>query len=150
MRNLFGARLVTCPETGSVAAVRFSRLHALLAMVRRHGSDAPLSHCSRWATRGPCEQPCVPQAKMPDAAVASLIDRWSVERRCVLCEKPLSNASLVGHYVSLRAGDGATTEWPDLAPETLPETLRARQPVCWNCHISETFRRRYPGLVVDR
>ncbi len=150
MRNLFGVRLVTCPETGSVAAVRFSRLHALIAMVRRHGPDAPLSHCSRWAARGPCEQPCVPQARTPDAAVTSLIDRWSVERRCVLCEKPLSNASFVGHYVSLRASDGATTEWPDLAPETLPETLRARQPVCWNCHVSETFRRRYPGLVVDR
>ena len=23
-------------------------------------------------------------------------------------------------------------------------------PVCWNCHIAESFRREHPELVVDR
>jgi len=29
-----------------------------------------------------------------------------------------------------------------------PPHLRLKS--CWNCHIAETFRRRFPDLVVDR
>jgi hypothetical protein len=148
--RLRGVRLVTCPETGTVAAVGFSRLHAALTAVLEDRPEAQLAHCSRWPERWPCDQACVPEAQAPDAALTNLIAHWSGERRCALCAKPLAEDSLVGHHVTLRSGDGSMTEWPRVAPETLPEALRASEPVCWNCHIAETFRRQHPELVVDR
>jgi hypothetical protein len=150
MRNFFGVRLVTCPETGTVAAVRFSRMQAIVAALGGQERAPRLAHCSRWAAHGPCAQACAPQAKAPDATVGNMVARWSVQRRCALCDNPLADAPLAGHHFSLRSPDGRTIEWPDIAPETLRDALASRQPVCWNCHISETFRRRYPELVVDR
>ena len=49
----------------------------------------------------------------------------------------------------LRA-DGVTTEWTAMDPAALPDAMRARHPVCWNCHVAETFRRTHPELVTDR
>ena len=46
--------------------------------------------------------------------------------------------------------EGVTVEWSDFRPEALPEVLATHWPVCWDCHIAETFRRKYPKLVVDR
>jgi len=34
--------------------------------------------------------------------------------------------------------------------EKLQEVLRTDWPVCWNCHVAETFRREHPELVVNR
>ena len=34
--------------------------------------------------------------------------------------------------------------------EQLPEIFATHQPVCWNCHIAESFRRLHPELVTDR
>ena len=148
-RQLAGVRLVTCPESGIAAAVSFDRRHAMLTAFAHHEADARLSHCSRWAVRGPCDQPCVPQAKAPDTAVANIVARWSARRRCVLCGTPLVEAPRLGHHIALRSSDGVTCEWPDVPPETLPEALPIRQAVCWNCHIAETFRRKHPELVTD-
>lgn len=150
MRNFFGVRLVTCPETGTVAAVRFSRMQAIAAAIGGEERAPRLSHCSRWAARGPCPQACIPQATAPDTTVGSLVARWSIGRCCAVCDKPLVDARAAGHHFSLRSPDGATIEWPDIAPERLREALASRQPVCWDCNVSETFRRRYPELVVDR
>lgn len=149
-RNLAGVRLVTCPETGEVAAVGFDRLHAAFTALVHHKPDVRLGRCSRWAVRGPCDHACVPQAAVPDSAVTNIIAHWSQGRNCALCHNPLNEAPRLGHHIALLASDGVTSEWPDVPPETLPGTLRTRQPVCWDCHVVETFRRKYPELVTDR
>jgi hypothetical protein len=46
--------------------------------------------------------------------------------------------------------DSKTAEWKDFRPEQLPDVFSKYQPVCWNCHVTETFRRLRPELVVDR
>jgi hypothetical protein len=43
-----------------------------------------------------------------------------------------------------------TYEWPEIPPEQIPGVLATHLPVCWNCHIAETFRRMFPERVVDR
>ena len=43
-----------------------------------------------------------------------------------------------------------TVEWRDLRAETVTEAMETHRPVCWDCHIAETFRRKYPDLVVER
>ena len=37
-----------------------------------------------------------------------------------------------------------------LLPEKLPAIPAVYRPVCWTCHVGETFRREHPELVVDR
>jgi hypothetical protein len=32
----------------------------------------------------------------------------------------------------------------------LQETFATHQPVCWDCHIAQTFRREHAELVTDR
>jgi hypothetical protein len=45
---------------------------------------------------------------------------------------------------------GVKVEWGQVLPEHLPAVLAAGRPVCWTCHVTETFRREHPELVVDR
>jgi hypothetical protein len=37
-----------------------------------------------------------------------------------------------------------------MAPQDLPKAFSTHQPVCWNCHVTENFRRLHPRLVTDR
>jgi hypothetical protein len=41
-------------------------------------------------------------------------------------------------------------QWSEIPAEELPEVFETHLPVCWSCHIAETFRREYPKRVVDR
>jgi hypothetical protein len=149
-RQLAGVRLVECPETHGLAAVTLDRLPALMAALVNRPPEAGLASCSRWPDRGRCEEPCLPQARDRHNAVSDLVARWSADKRCTLCGGRLADASAVGHHVALRATDGITREWPDLDPVTVPDAMRASQPVCWNCHVAETFRRTHPELITDR
>ena len=45
-----GTRLVTCPETERQTIVRVDGLHA--------SRDIRLKDCTRWPTKGQCEQKC--------------------------------------------------------------------------------------------
>ena len=139
-RNLAGNRIVWCPETGAVAAVRFETAHAAVTAFVHHDPDLHLAHCSRWPTRGPCDQPCVPQAQAPDSATARIVAGWANGQRCVLCQKPVVDAPRLGHHIALLSPDGVTNEWPTVPPEGLIEALGSRPPVCWDCHVTETFR----------
>jgi hypothetical protein len=68
----------------------------------------------------------------------------------VYCAKQISDEPFVGHHPALLGPDGTTREWVDVEPERLPDALRTERPVCWDCHVIETFRRQYPSLVTDR
>lgn len=92
----------------------------------------------------------MPQAKLPESTVTNMVIRWSAGKRCALCGKPMIEAWRADRHIGLLSSDRVTTEWPSVPPEELPEALRTRQPVCWNCHIAEMFRRLRPELVTDR
>jgi hypothetical protein len=64
--------------------------------------------------------------------------------------KPLEQMHWMNHKPALMGRDHVTVEWNTVPAEILPEVLTTYLPVCWNCHIAETFRRRYPHSVVDR
>ena len=150
-RQLAGARLVDCPETGTVAAVKFDCAHAAFTAVVFDGEpDMRLADCSRWPERGPCEGPCVPQAKAPESSVVGLITHWTGQGHCAICHGELVEAPAVGHHVALLGRDGVTTQWTDVSLASLPRALFESQAVCWNCHVAETFRRMHPELVTDR
>jgi hypothetical protein len=149
-RSLAGHRIVTCPETGRAAAVRFETAHAAMTALVTHDPELQLAHCSRWTTRGPCDQPCIADAQAPECETTRIVARWAEGKRCVFCRKPIADAPRLGHHVALLAHDGVTIEWPTVPPEALPEALGSLAPVCWDCHVTETFRRLRPELVTDR
>jgi hypothetical protein len=68
----------------------------------------------------------------------------------VLCGKPLEEIDWLEHKPALMSPEQKTVEWHEVRAEKLPEVLSTHLPVCWNCHIAETFRREFPELVVDR
>jgi len=45
--------------------------------------------------------------------------------------------------------DRETVQWHEVPAEKLMTMLSTHPPVCWNCHIAESFVRKHPDLVVE-
>ena len=41
-------------------------------------------------------------------------------------------------------------QWNEIPAEKLPKVFETHLPICWNCYITETFRRVHPELVLNR
>jgi hypothetical protein len=149
--RLRGQRLIICPETKLPAAVALSA-SSTAAHALSPTSSLRLATCSRWPSRRDCDQACVPQieAAPDDTLVRNIADRWFAGKTCLYCGQPIAGPPLVAHGAALRGPDGPTFQWTDVRPEYLPQLFRTHSPVCWNCHIAETFRHMHPELVTDR
>lgn len=151
-RHYRGVRVITCPETGSQEAVEIDAARAANAAVVQGWEDVGLRDCSRWPERSQCDQACRPQisASADGCLARSLLERWYEGKACALCKSALTPIHWHDHKPAFVDENGMTIEWRDLPPETIPYVLQTHRPVCWNCHIAESFRRLYPDLVVDR
>lgn len=146
-----GRRLVTCPETERPAAVKIDAVHAgLTAAVTR--SDVRLSTCSRWPERAHCGQVCLDQIESaPDGClVTAMLGHWFTAKECALCGQPIGAVHWHDHRPALRRSDGRTLEWNEIDLTNMDEVLATHAPVCWRCHVAETFRREHPELVTER
>jgi len=147
-----GLMLVTCPETRKPAAVRVATFRAALSKFLNKG-QIRLSACSRWPERSDCHQDCVCQIEPDprDHRVWNMAFEWFTGQRCVYCRKPIDPLSHLDHAPALmRIPDCKTVEWKDLPAEQLPAAFSECVPVCWNCHMTETFLRKFPGRAVVR
>jgi hypothetical protein len=151
-RRYRGARLVTCPETGHPAAVKIDLKGAVVNALTDTDLHVHLAACSRWETRGHCDEPCLPQiaAGGENSTVEHYVEKWYANQTCRYCGKPVTEVKFLDHRAALLDASGITHEWSEIAPELLPESLPKYAPVCWDCHVAETFRRLRPDLVVDR
>lgn len=146
-----GKRLVSCPETHRPAAVRVAAGKA--AWEASVGSQQlRLSECSRWPEQKDCPQECMAQIEEAPKAclVWTIINRWYQGQECAYCHKPFGEIHWHDHPPALVNRDRRTVQWNEIPAEGLQEALGAHRPVCWSCHIAETFRRGHPELVVDR
>ncbi len=151
-----GTRVVTCPETHRAVAVEVDATHAALTAVRG-APELRLQDCTRWPERRDCDQACLEQieAAPADCLLRTILTKWYAGKVCALCCKPIpevnwAKAHGLGHAPALLSPEGRTFAWDELRPEAIPELLATHQPVCWNCHLAETFRRRFPELVLER
>jgi hypothetical protein len=146
-----GKRLVSCPETHQAAAVRVAAGKAALEATVGNG-QLRLSECSRWPQREACGQECLAQIQEAPKAclVWTIINRWYQGQNCVYCHKPFEEIHWHDHLPALVDSERKTVEWKEISAERLQETLGTHWPVCWSCHIAQTFRREHPELVVDR
>jgi len=148
---LRGTRLVTCPDNGRAAAVdldvKYSAVHSALGRPQFRLKD-----CSRWPEKAGCGQMCLGdlEAAPQDCLVRTVVSRWYAGKRCVFCRRHFGEIHWHDHSPALLDDQGITREWNEVPPASLPEFLASHQPVCWNCHIAETFRRERPDLFVDR
>jgi len=146
-----GVRLVTCPETKQPAAVELDAPKA----ARESILGAPhfrLSDCGRWPERQDCGQECLSQIALApqDCLVRNIVAKWFVGKKCVYCKKPIETVDDFAHHrPALLDPQCKTVEWNEIRPEKLPELFADYLPVCWYCHIAETFRSEHPDLVTD-
>lgn len=149
--RLRGKRLVTCPETHAPAAVDVAAGEAALGAFVNEPTFR-LQECSRWPEREDCGQECLQQieADPQNCQVWNIVDKWYDGKKCVFCRKPIGALHHLDHVPALLGPDFKTSEWKDVAPEDLPRVFSTHHPVCWNCHVAETFRRVHPRLVTDR
>jgi hypothetical protein len=147
-----GKRLVTCPENHCAAAVEIDAKGAGLQAFRGGGYPC-LKDCSRWPERKNCDQECLTEVETLGSGclVRNVVAGWYKGKTCVYCHKPVDDvAEWTGHIPALLTPDAKTVSWDDVPAEKLPEVFVTHQPVCWSCHIAESFRRQHPELVTDR
>lgn len=146
-----GTRVITCPETGKAAAVEVDAAYAVASETSFGSPMLQLSSCSRWPERKACGQECLAQieAAPHDCLARTILGRWYAGKACTLCGQPFGDINWSDHKPAARLPTGQTLTWAAIRPAELPVVLAASAPVCWNCHIAETFRREHPDLVVD-
>ena len=146
-----GTRLVTCPETRNSAAVEVDATYAaLIAPISARGLR--LKDCSWWPERKDCGQDCLQQIKSSpeDCLVQSILMKWYKGKNCAYCGKTFGGISRLDHKSALMSPGKSSLQWSTIPPEKIPDVLTEDMPVCWDCHIAETFRRNYSELFVDR
>ena len=146
-----GKMLFTCPETGKAACVKVAAADAARSSLTGR-PKIHLSECSRWPERQNCGQECLSQlgADPQDCLLLTKVRNWYRGRTCAYCHKPFGELHWHDHRPALIGPDKKTVRWNEVAGEKLPELFATHLPVCWSCHITETFRREYPERVVDR
>jgi hypothetical protein len=147
-----GKGVVYCPETGEPVAVEVDATHAALT-ISDGVPELRLRSCSRWPEREGCGQECVAQIELaPEECMARLLlTNWYEGKSCIYCGKPFGEINWTDHKPALfHPEERRTVEWSEIQPQRLPAVLRTHLPVCWNCHIAESFRHEHPELVVER
>jgi hypothetical protein len=148
--RLRGTRVVACPETEQPAAVEVDiRSAALTASVGK-----PVFHltsCSRWPERHECGQECLRQvdAAPLDCLVRTRVTSWYEGKACALCGAPVGAINWLEHRQALMSPERVTVQWHEIEAVRLSDVLGTYKPVCWSCHVAESFRRQHPELVLD-
>jgi len=146
-----GKMLITCPETLKPVAVKIDMVNAATSSVAGH-IHLQLSDCSHWPERADCDQDFLCQVERDPEGhrLWTIVSQWFAGKNCAYCGKPIERPSHIERAPALMGLNAKTAEWDAIAPEQLPEILSTARPVCWNCHIRETFIREHPELVVTR
>jgi hypothetical protein len=145
-----GVRVITCPETKQPAAVRVDAGHAAVSTAWDR-TELRLDQCSRWPERSGCDQACLKEvsAAPHDCLLRSILTRWFDGKTCFYCQKPVALRTHA-QQPALRVPDGRTLDFSAIRPEELVAHLDECTPVCFDCHLSEQFRREYADRVTER
>jgi len=150
-RRYSGKMRVTCPENRQPAAVEVDARHAALTAAF-YEENLMLKACSRWPEMENCGQDCLSQIERAhdDCHVRTLLTNWFQGKQCVFCRKKFHDIQWHDHKPALLTPEKKLLEWQDIPVLALPDVLKTHSPVCWDCFIAETFRQKYPELVLDR
>ena len=146
-----GERVIICPETGKQAMVEVDARHAALTNLIGQ-ADLRLEHCTRWPIKQDCGQDCLLQFDVaPDEClVRSVLEKWYRAKTCAFCKRPFDEVHIIDHKPALLNPEGVTVAWTEIPLAGVNEAMASCKPVCWNCHIAQTFHRQHVDLVVER
>jgi hypothetical protein len=145
-----GKRIVTCPDTARPEAVDVAAGSAAISAFSGE-PDLRLDQCSRWPERRDCGQECLKQIETdPDnCLVWNIVSNWFEGQSCASCHKRFGRLRHLDPP-ALMGPDQKTIGWDEFPPQQLPEIFSSYKPVCWNCHVTETFRQLESEVVVER
>jgi len=146
-----GERVIICPETGKQAMVEVDARHAAATSLLGR-TDLRLENCWRWPLREDCGQECLLQLDVApeECLVRSVLEKWYRGKKCAFCERPFPDMHIADHKPALLNPEGITVEWGQIPISAAIDAMTTYLPVCWNCHIAQSFRREHPDVVVDR
>ena len=146
-----GDRFVTCPENRKRVAVKVDAAHSAIAAALGN-PQLRLSECTRWPEKQDCGQECLRQIELAPAEclVRNEVSHWYEGKTCVVCHRAIGAVRWHDHPPALVGEDYRTVEWKDVPLDRLPEYMETHQPVCWDCHIVQTFRREHPEMITER
>ena len=146
-----GKRVITCPETRKPAAIEVDAGHAALTAAISH-PELRLKACSRWPEREDCGQECLLQVQLSpeDCLLRNILTGWYADKYCASCGRQFAEIHWLDNKPALLSPKGKTVEWSEIPPEEVPGVLATHFPVCWDCHITATFCRQHPEMIVDR
>ena len=150
-RRFGGGQIIVCPETEKQAMVEVDvRRAALTSLVGQ--TEIRLESCWRWPLREDCGQECLLQLHVAPAEclVRSVLIKWYRDKKCAFCARPFGGVEIVGHKPALLSPEGVTVEWAAIPISAVNDVMANYLPVCWNCHVAQTFRREHADLVVER
>ncbi len=142
-----GARVVTCPENHQPTAVSADAVHAAVRGGLR------LDSCARWPERADCGRQCLAELQAaPDGClVRNILADWYRGKTCAWCGNAVEEIDWAAHRPALLSpAENRTVAWQEVPPERVREMLRTHLPVCWRCHVTNTFARQHPDWVTDR
>ena len=146
-----GTRVVVCPESRDMVAVRVDAKHAALSAPQGR-VDLRLESCTRWPEKAGCGQDCLGQveAAPQSCLLRSILGDWYLGKSCAFCGRSFRALSWHDHEPGLLAPDGTVVAWNGFRAEQVVGVLATHKPVCWDCRVAESFRLEHPELVVDR
>jgi len=146
-----GAQIIICPETRKQAMVEVDAHRAALTSLLGQ-PDIRLESCWRWPLNRECGQECLIQLDVApsECLVRGVLMKWYKGKECAFCRRVFDEPQLTDHKPALVNPEGITLGWGEVSLPTLMDVLKTNRPVCWNCHIAQTFRREHPDLIVDR
>jgi hypothetical protein len=152
LRKYRGTRVITCPENFAPHAVHVDVLRAAQWASLSGEPVIRLDRCTRWPERAGCGQKCLEQVvASPEAClVQNIVASWYAGKHCIFCKDDIGPIVWHDRPPAVQVQDGSTREWKDIRAERLPAAFRTGQPVCWRCHVTESFRREHADLVVER
>ncbi len=148
--RLRGERVVSCPADQTRAAVNISAGTAAVGAV--FGSPSfRVTTCSHWPERHDCGRQCVSQIESApvDCLVRTQLTNWYHGKTCAVCHRAIGEIDWYERRPALLQPDGVTVAWTDVDAVHLDGIFRTHRPVCFDCHVAETFRRTHPELVLD-
>ena len=146
-----GTRVVTCPENHQKAGVAVGAGRAVLTGLYR-APELRLESCTRWPERQGCGQACLSEvaAAGEGCLVRHILTRWYEGKNCAYCGQPIGEIDWAARKPALMTPARISIEWAQVPAERLDEVLATHQAVCFTCHVTNTFAREHPELIVDR